>query len=158
MRSSAMLRGGLLLLGTLTVGAAAALAMDGGDVIKDRAAVMKQQAKDLGAVKAYFTGKAEQATAAAAADELTRTTRKIPELFPPGSDAVSPDGKFAPKREIWSQWDRFLAAQKNAAAKADALLVAVKNGGMDEIRAAFADLGKNGCGGCHEHFRAKLKD
>ena len=141
------------------VGAAAAsAAMDGSQVIEDRAALMKRQGKDLGVVKAYFTGKGDQAAAAAAANDLSRTTRKIPDLFPPGSDAASPDGKYAPKREIWSQWGKFLAAQKNAAAKADALLAAVTNGGKAEIQAAFADLGKNGCGGCHENFRKKLTD
>jgi cytochrome c556 len=148
---------GAMIAGVLFGAAARAPAMDGSQVIKDRAALMKQQAKDLGAVKAYFTGKGNQAAAAAAAADLTRTTRKIPDLFPPGSDAASPDGKFAPKPEIWSQPDKFLAAQKNAAAKAEALLAAV-NGGKAEIQAAFADLGKNGCGGCHEHFRTKLKD
>src|SRR6516162_10061883 len=113
----------VLIPGAMFVGAlSGAAAMDGADVIKDRAAVMKRQAKDLGTVKAYFTGKGERAAAAAAATELTRTTRKIPDLFPPGSDAASPEGKYAPKPEIWSQWGKFLAAQKNAAAKADALL------------------------------------
>jgi len=149
---------GPVLVGVLTGGAAMVPAMDGSQVVEDRAAVMKQQAKDLGSVKAYFTGKGDQAAAATAATHLTRTTRKIPDLFPPGSGAESPDGKFAPKAEIWSQWDKFLAAQKNAAAKADALLAAVESRGKAEIQAAFADLGKNGCGGCHEHFRTKLKD
>jgi cytochrome c556 len=146
------------MIAALAAAAATAPAMDGADVIKDRAAVMKQQAKNLGRVKAYFTGKGDQATAMAAATELTRTTGKIPDLFPPGSNAAGPDGKFAPKAEIWSQWDKFLAAQKNAAAKAEALLTAVEHGGQADIQAAFNDLGKNGCSGCHEHFRAKLKD
>jgi cytochrome c556 len=146
------------MIAALAAAAATAPAMDGADVIKDRAAVMKQQAKNLGRVKAYFTGKGDQAAAAAAATDLTRTTRKIPDLFPPGSDAAGPDGKFAPKPEIWSQWDKFLAAQKNAAAKAEALLAAVERGDTAGIRVAFDDLGKKGCGGCHEHFRTKLKD
>jgi cytochrome c556 len=147
-----------MIVGALIGAAATAPAMDGSQVIQDRAAVMKQQAKDLGIVKAFFTGKGDQAAAETAAADLTHTTRKIPNLFPPGSDAESPGGKFAPKPEIWSQWDKFLAAQKNAAAKADALLALVKSGGKAEIQAAFADFGKNGCGGCHEHFRTKLKD
>jgi cytochrome c556 len=159
MKSSAkVLVPSAMIVGALISAAATAPAMDGSQVIKDRATVMKQQAKGLGVVKAYFTGNGDPAAAAAAATDLTRTTRKIPDLFPPGSDAASPDGKYAPKPDIWSHWDKFLAAQKNAAAKADALLAAVKSGGKAEIQAAFADLGKNGCGGCHEHFRAKLKD
>jgi cytochrome c556 len=110
-----------MIVGALIGAAATAPAMDDSQVVKDRAAVMKQQAKDLGVVKAHFTGKGDPAAAATATADLTHTTRKIPDLFPPGSDAAGPDGKFAPKPEIWSQWDKFLAAQKNAAAKADAL-------------------------------------
>ena len=159
MRPSAKaLIAGAVIVGALIGAAAVAPAMDGGNVIKDRAAVMKQQAKDLHDVKGYLAGTGDQTGAAAAAADLTSTTRKIPDLFPPGSKAASPDGKYAPKPEIWSQWEKFLAAQKNAAAKADALLAAVKSRGKAEIQAAFAALGKNGCGGCHENFRTKLKD
>src|SRR6516165_7202727 len=115
MRSLAkLLTPGAMIAGALIGAAATAPAMDGSQVINDRAALMKQQAKDLNVVKAYFAGNGDQAAAAAAAADLTRTTRKIPDLFPPGSDAASPGGKFAPKPEIWSQWDKFLAAQRNA--------------------------------------------
>ncbi len=79
-------------------------------------------------------------------------------MFPPGTGAPSPDGKFAPKPAVWTDWNKFLEAQKNAADKADALLVAVKSGDKTQIAAAFGDLGKNGCGACHETFREKLKD
>jgi cytochrome c556 len=34
--------------------------------------------------------------------------------------------------------------------------VAVKSGNKGAIETAFGDLGKNGCGGCHETFREKL--
>jgi cytochrome c556 len=138
-------------------GAVAAPAQDNAQVIKDRQALMKQQGKDAGAVKAYLTGKAEQAAAEAAATDLTRTMQKIPSLFPPGSDGASPDGKYAAKPVIWTQWDKFLGAQKTAAAKADALLAAVKSGDKAAIQVAFADLGKNGCAACHEDFRETLK-
>ena len=50
----------------------------------------------------------------------------------------------------------FLDAQKTANDKAEVLLVAVKSGDKTKIEAAFGDLGKNGCGGCHETFREKL--
>jgi cytochrome c556 len=119
---------------------------------------MKQQGKDLGAVKAYFTGKGDQAAATAAATDLTTTMHKIPDLFPPGSGAASPDGKFQPKPEIWTEWDKFLAARDNAAKKVDALVAAIKSGTTADVQTAFADLGKKGCGGCHENFRKKLAD
>jgi cytochrome c556 len=34
--------------------------------------------------------------------------------------------------------------------------VAVNGGDKSAIEAAFADLGKNGCGGCHTTFREKI--
>lgn len=137
---------------------AAALAQDKEAVIKNREALMKEQGKDIGSVKAYTEGKGDLAQAEAGATNLTKTLRKIPDVFPPGTEGTNSDGKYATKPAIWSDWNKFLDAQKNAAGKADVLLVAVKSGNKEQITAAFADLGKNGCGACHETFREKLKD
>jgi cytochrome c556 len=136
----------------------AALAQDKEAVIKNREALMKGQGKDLGSVKAYIDGKGELAQAEAGAASLAQSTNKIPEVFPPGTGGTSTDGKYATKPAIWTDWNKFLDAQKNAHAKAEALLVAVKSGNKGTIEAAFGDMGKNGCGGCHETFREKLKD
>jgi cytochrome c556 len=138
------------------IGAAAAVDTDA--IVKDRQATMKQQGKAMGGVKAFLDGKSDQAVAQAAATTLTQTTQKIPDLFPPGTDKPSPDGDFAPKAAIWTDWDKFLGAQKAAAAKAEALLAAVKAGDKAAIQTAFADMGKNGCGACHTTFREKLKN
>ena len=119
---------------------------------------MKGQAKDLGSVKAYTDGKGDLAQAETGAVNLTQSTKKIPEMFPPGTGGTDSEGKFATKPVIWSDWDKFLDAQKTAAAKADALLVAVKSGDKAAIQTAFGDLGKNGCGACHETFRETLKN
>ena len=119
---------------------------------------MKGQGKDLGSIKAYIDGKGDQAQAEAGAVGLTQSTRKIPDAFPPGSGGPSPDGKFAAKPLIWGDWSKFLDVQKNAVSKADVLLAAVKSGDKVTIQTAFGDLGKNGCGACHETFREKLQD
>jgi cytochrome c556 len=132
-------------------------AQDKTAVIKDRETLMKGQAKNLGNVRAYLQGKADQSLAEPSATAVAESIQKIPSVFPPGSDAPSPDGKYAPKPEIWSDHAGFLAAQKNAETKAEALLAAVKAGDKPKIQTAFADLGKNGCGGCHEKFRETLK-
>ena len=134
----------------------AALAQDKETVIKNREALMKGQGKDLGSVKAYTEGKADLAQAEAGATGLTQSTKKIPGVFPPGTGGTNTDGKYATKPVIWTDWNKFLDAQKTAAGKAEVLLVAVKSGDKTKIEAAFGDLGKNGCGGCHETFREKL--
>jgi cytochrome c556 len=140
------------------VSGVAAFAQDKEAVVKNREALMKEQAKALGTVKAYTEGKADLTQAEASAADLTQTTNKIPGAFPPGTGGPDSEGKFAAKPAIWSDWNKFLEAQKTAAGKADALLAAVKSGDKTAIEAAFTDLGKNGCGACHEMFREKLKD
>ncbi len=56
---------------------------------------MKGQGKDIGSVKAYVDGKGDQAQAEAVAANLTQKLRKIPDVFPPGTEAPSPSGKYA---------------------------------------------------------------
>jgi cytochrome c556 len=134
-----------------------ALGQDKQTVLKDRQALMKEQGKDVGAVKAYIENKGDLAQAKAGAANLTQTTKKIPELFPPGTDGPNPTGDYVAKPVIWTEWNKFLDAQKAAASKADALLVAVNGGDKTAIEAAFNDLGKNGCGACHTTFREKIE-
>ena len=135
-----------------------ALAQDKEAVLKNREAFMKEQGKDIGSVKAYIDGKGDLAQAEVGAANLTQSTKKIPDMFPSGTGGTDADGKYGTKPVIWSDWNKFLDAQKTATAKADALLVAVKSGDKAAIQTAFGDLGKNGCGACHETFREKLKD
>jgi len=134
-----------------------ALAQDKEAVLKNRQATMKEQGKDIGAVKAYLEGKGDLAQAKAGAANLTQTTKKIPELFPPGTGGPNPTGDYVAKPDIWTDWNKFLDAQKAAASKADALLVALNSGDKTTIETAFNDLGKNGCGACHTTFREKIE-
>ena len=147
---------GAAVLAAAIAGSAAA-AVDVDAVLKDRQATMKQQAKDAKAVKDYIDGKADQAAGLAAAKDLVQTMNKIPDLFPPGTAKPSPDGDYAPKAAIWSDWNKFLSVRKAAAAKTDVLVAAIQGGDKNVVRTAFADLGKNGCGACHTGFREKLK-
>ena len=136
------------------LGVLPAAAQDALSVIEKRQGVMKQQGKDLGAVKALLDGKGEQAAAQAGADDLLKTLPQIPGVFPQKTSSTDYPGKTRAKPAIWAEWDKFNAAQKTALAKAQALDAAVKSGNKETIQAAFADLGKNGCTGCHDTFRA----
>jgi cytochrome c556 len=148
--------GAILGIGVASM-SAASLAQDKETVLKDRQATMKEQGKSLGSVKAYIDGKGDLAQAKAGAADLTQTTKKIPDLFPPGTDGPNPTGDYVAKPLIWTDWNKFLDAQKAAASKADALLVAVSSGDKTAIETAFNDLGKNGCGACHTTFREKIE-
>jgi cytochrome c556 len=150
----------LVLGGALAIAAAGstgALAVDKDQVIKDRQALMKEQGADMGAVKGFLDDKNDQAKATAAASDLVDTMKKLPDVFPPDTGGPNPDGKYTTKPEIWSDWKAFMAARDAGADKAAALLVAVKGGDKAAIQAAFSDLGKNGCGACHEKFREEIK-
>jgi cytochrome c556 len=151
----------LLALGAaLSIGMAssiAVLAADKEQVIKDREALMKRQGSDLGAVKGYIEDKNDLAKATTGATDLIETMQKLPDVFPPGTGGPNPEGKYAPKPEVWSDWKDFLAQRDTAAAKAEVLLVAVKSGDKANIQTAFADMGKNGCGACHAKFREEIK-
>jgi cytochrome c556 len=133
-------------------------AQDKETVIKNRETLMKGQGKDLGSIKAYIDGKGDQAQAEAGATSLTQSIAKIPDAFPPGTGGPDSEGKFAAKPVIWTDWNKFLDVQKNTASRAGVLLAAVKSGDKAAIQTAFSDLGKSGCGACHETFREKLKD
>ncbi len=151
----------LLALGAVLAIAAAnppgALAVDKDQVIKDRQSLMKEQGGDLGAVKAYLDDKGDLAKATTAVANLTQTMKKIPDVFPPGTEGPNPEGKYAPKAEVWSDSKGFLAARDTAAEKVTVLATAIKGGDKAKIQEAFADLGKNGCGACHGKFREEVK-
>jgi cytochrome c556 len=139
-------------LAVAAIGSTGALAVDKDQVIKDRQALMKEQGGDMGAVKGFLDDKNDLATATAKATDLVDAI-----VFPPGTDGPNPDGKYTTKPEIWSDAKGFSAAVDTATDKATALLAAVKGGDKTAIQTAFSDMGKNGCGGCHEKFREEIK-
>lgn len=146
---------GVAVLGTvLTSGVA--WSQDAIKVVQDRQALMKRQSKDLEAVKAFIDGKGELPAAQTGAADLDTAIKAIPAAFPKDTGMAEFPGKSGAKPVVWTEWDKFTAAQQAAAAKAQALDAAVKGGDKAAITAAFADMGKNGCGGCHTTFREKI--
>ena len=139
--------------GLALVGASAGWAQDVPTAIKQRQDVMKQQGRDLAAIKAFLDGKGDQAAAQAGADDLLRTLPQIPAAFPQKTSSAEYASQTRAKPAIWAEWDKFLAAQQTALAKAQALDAAIKTGNNAQIQTAFADMGQNGCNGCHTPFR-----
>ncbi len=72
-------------------------------------------------------------------------------MFPPGSDQQP----TAALPVIWTDQAGFKAAAEKAEGLAEKLAEAAKGGDAQATLAAFAALGKEGCGGCHETFRKK---
>jgi cytochrome c556 len=133
----------------------AALAQE--DAVAKRQDFMKAQGKDLGAVKAFIDGKGDLADAQKAGTDLASRQTQILGLFPPKTGMAEFPGKSYARPAIWAEWDKFVAAQKGAEQRSVALDSALKSGDKEKIGAAFADMGKNGCGGCHTPFREPKK-
>jgi cytochrome c556 len=137
--------------------AGAALAQDGEATVTKRQDFMKAQGKDMGAVKAFMDGKSDLAAAQKAGDDLSSRTKQILGLFPPKTGMAEFPGKSYARPAIWAEWDKFVAAQTGAEQRAVALASELKAGDKEKIAAAFGDMGKNGCGGCHTPFREPKK-
>jgi cytochrome c556 len=142
----------VVIAGGLYVGVARA---DDAATLDTRIATMKSQGKDMAGIKAYIDDKADLASAQAAGADLVTQVAKIPDLFPKGTGMTQFPGKSYAKDAVWTDWDKFLAQAKTANDKAVALNAALKGGDKAAITAAFGDMGKNGCGACHEPFREK---
>lgn len=156
MKPTVMLALGAVAVAFVGFAAAPAGAQDAMKVVQDRQAAMKAQGKELGAVKAFIDGKGDLAAAQTGADALVKSIPQIPTWFPPKTGMAEFPGKSGAKPAIWTEWDKFQAADKNALEKAQTLATAVKGGDKAAIEAAFGDMGKAGCGGCHTPYREKI--
>jgi cytochrome c556 len=142
----------------LAIGAAAsiaALAQDKDKAIAERQDFMKKQIREWIVVRNYIQGNADQQAATAAMDNLAKLVPDVPNHFPPGTAGPTPDGKWATKPEVWTQHDKFLAAEKKVTDQVAALGTAVKSGDKAKVEVAFKEL--DGCNACHDGFRAKLQ-
>jgi cytochrome c556 len=81
---------------------------------------------------------------------------KMPALFPDSSksEATSPEADdFSPTSKVWEDMADFKARFVKFGEDAKAAAASVKD--LDSFKAAFGNIGKNHCGGCHEQYRAK---
>jgi cytochrome c556 len=137
-----------------TTTSTAAWAQDKEKVIAERQDLMKRQIRDWIAIRNYAAGNADQQTAVAAADALTKSVPTVPNYFPPGTAGPAPDGKWGTKSEVWTEHDKFLAAVKKVSQQLAALDAAVKSGDKAKVEVACKEL--DACNACHTPFRAKL--
>ncbi len=82
MKSSIMLALGAVAVAFVGFAAAPAEAQDAMKIVQDRQAAMKEQGKELGAVKAFIDGKGDLAAAQTGADGLVKSIPQIPNLVP----------------------------------------------------------------------------
>lgn len=121
-------------------------------VVAVRQAAMKANGDHMAAIKAILTEYPQLlAQVEYHADALKESAEYTPAMFPPGSDN-SPTWALPP---VWADAAGFKAAAEKAEGLAEKLAEAAKTGDAKATLAAFATLGKDGCGGCHSTFRKK---
>jgi len=120
------------------------------DAIKYRKAVMTVQGAHLGRIAAVVKGERPFNAAEVQANAaVLETLLTLPwSAFGAGTDK----GETRAKPEIWTGADKFKGGADQAQKAASALSVAAKTGNLDQVKAAFGEVGK-ACKGCHDNFR-----
>jgi cytochrome c556 len=139
---------------TIAVGVSAAVAQQ--DVIKERKELMKgngNQAK-VGADMAKGEKPFDLAAARKIFAQFEETATKAATLWPQNSiDQPTADDPYSSSPKIWENMDDFKARLAKLGSDSKAASESVKD--LDSFKAAFTNIGKNNCGGCHEKYRLK---
>jgi cytochrome c556 len=137
---------GLGLATTAVAGYAAAQSADA--VVADRQRLMKLH----GALWKDIQDKAKAGNVeaiAVSAEALAINARRIPSLFPPGSQT----DKSKAKPEVWQKWSEFEAAARTLETQSEQLRDASLKKDADATNAIIKDFGRQACGTCHTPFR-----
>ncbi len=142
--------GGIALATAIGFATLASMVQAQGDVIKERQELMKSQGAAMKAINGVLEANGPVADIAVHAAKLDETSKKIPDLFPAGSD----QGDTKAKAEIWQTPDDFAAKAKDMQDQAAMLVTAVAGGDMAAVKAQYDKVG-GACGGCHKVYKAK---
>jgi len=118
-------------------------------VVKERMDLMETQKDAMKVIGAMAKGTVpfDATEAAGAAREIEATAKKIPDLFPEGTDGPPSEAK----PDIWTDWERFVGdAEALTSAAKD--LVAALEGEAPYWKAKFKGV-IDACKTCHKTFR-----
>jgi cytochrome c556 len=144
----------LTVFAKIALGASVALAQQ--NPIKERKELMKNNADQakIGAAMVKGEDPFDLAKAQKIFSAFENTATKAPALFPDNSiDQATADDPYTAKPEIWQNMDDFKARLAKFGDDAKAASTSVKD--LNSFKAAFANIGKNDCGGCHDKYRLK---
>lgn len=152
-RTTALAAGALL---AATAGLAVAQDWQSSGILAYRQAEMKVLGAHAGAIKAVVTDQRDMlANVPRHARDIAAFARILPDAFPEGSGPGTQMGDTDALPIIWEDRAGFEAKAQNLAELAEALAVAAESGDPAATLQAFATMGKEGCGGCHETYRKK---
>ena len=145
---------GIVLAGAIIFGAtlsAPARALDPGDAIQTRKAVMASIGAHMNGIKSGLGAKNSKLVAGHAG-AIAALAPVLPHLFPKGSGPEA--GETRAKAEIWQQWDKFVATTMALQEAAVELAEVAEFDDMAMLAAQFGKMARAGCGACHRPFRA----
>lgn len=117
-----------------------------------REASMDALGAHTGAIKVILTEKPELLSQVVVhANAIAAIGPIIPAMFPAGS--LEPPS--AALQAVWDKPDDFKKDADELATLAAAVAKAAESGDAKATLAAFGEMGKEGCGGCHQTFRKK---
>ena len=123
-------------------------------VAEERSRTMKTLGRSMRTLKGFVEGRGNGGGSGGGGGGH-RGRGADPPLALPGRVRHGRAPRFRVQEVIWEDWEEFVAGTERLGEKAAALQAAISSGDSDRIGAAFGDLGKNGCGGCHSKFREK---
>jgi len=124
--------------------------------VKERQELMKSIGGNTKTIADYLKeSKGTAAEAQAAAAKISELAETIPTAFETEATLEEMDavGKNRGKPDIWMDWEGFVEKADTLGDKSAALVTAFEGGDNGAIQAAFGDMGKNGCGACHDDYR-----
>lgn len=133
----------------------AAVAQDKAAAVKARQDFMKAQAADTKALGDYAKGAATKEDALKAIADLQARNSKILGLFVPGTSMTDLPGVSYAKAPAFTETDKLKEIVATLKTYEDKQAETVKNGTPADVAAVQADLGKNGCTGCHSTYRER---
>jgi cytochrome c556 len=142
----------------LGLGSTSTGAQDKPPVIKERQALMKQQAEGLKIIQGYVSGQTDRDAAIAKVNELLTLPPKIAGLFPPRTGITEFPNETHAKPVIWEQWDRFKDVPGVLLRAEERLAIAIKSGSKQAVLDELDTVGRTGCGACHTFFRSPLTE
>lgn len=152
----------LMKWGVAAVAAAGMAALATGVVAQDKAAAvkarqdfMKAQAAATKTLGDYGKGMATKADAEKAIADLQARNGKIMALFVPGTSMSDMPGVSYAKPAAFTDTAKLKEIVATLKTYEDKQAETVKNGTPEQVAAVQADLGKNGCTGCHMTYRER---
>jgi cytochrome c556 len=133
--------------------ATVAVAQDKAAAVKARQDFMKAQAGDTKAIGDYAKGMGSKADAEKAIADLQARNSAILKQLVPGTSMTDMPGVSYAKPAAFTDTDKLKEIVANLKTIEDKAAETIKTGTPEQAGAALADIGRNGCGGCHMTYR-----